>query len=387
MSLTGSAFLALVMVLTVLAFVAVLWQWPRLAGGHWTAWFGRLGMLLGVNALVLLVAATSLNDTYQFYADWTDLFGVVTGTHMTTAHGGTTPQAALGPGRPVERRSARSRPPALPPLPPGAGPADRVLRYTVTGASSGIRGQVLVELPPAYFDRRQATRTFPVLEALHGFPGEPAQWTDTMPLSADLTAGAMAGRNSEAIVVAPATAVPATVDTECVNGPPGTPQIETWLAQDVPTWVRHTFRVRTDRTSWATIGLSAGGYCAAMVTMLHPDHFSAAIVLGGYFRPIFGHQYRPFTSASPLGRRYDLVRLARSRPPPVALWVETSHSDHVSFPSSQQVLTLARAPLSVQAVVLSHAGHRMSLWQALLPRSVAWIGASVPGFRPLSTGP
>ena len=31
----------------------------------------------------------------------------------------------------------------------------------------------------------------------------------------------------------------------------------------------------------ATIGLSAGGPCAAMATLLHPQQFAAAIVLGG----------------------------------------------------------------------------------------------------------
>ena len=44
---------------------------------------------------------------------------------------------------------------------------------------------------------------------------------------------------------------------------------------------------------------------------------------------------------------------------------------------------MTRPPLSVDAIVLQHAGHRLALWQAILPRSLAWLGANVPGFAPV----
>jgi len=131
-----------------------------------------------------------------------------------------------------------------------------------------------------------------------------------------------------------------------------------------PYWVTHTFRVRTDRAPWAVIGLSAGGWCAAMV---HPAQYSAAIVLGGYFRPEFGPYYRPYSSTSPLASRYDLVALSKRRPPLVAIWLQTSHVDRVSYSSSAALLKAAKPPLAVDATVLEHAGHRISLWKGLLP--------------------
>jgi len=39
--------------------------------------------------------------------------------------------------------------------------------------------------------------------------------------------------------------------------------------------------------------------------------------------------------------------------------------------------------LAVDATVLQHAGHRISLWKGLLPGSLAWLGANVEGFKPL----
>jgi pimeloyl-ACP methyl ester carboxylesterase len=104
-------------------------------------------------------------------------------------------------------------------------------------------------------------------------------------LGGEVAKQAAAKRMGPALVVSPQMDIPAGVDTECVNGAGGNPQLEIWLAQDVPNWVARTFRVQTDQAAWATIGLSAGGWCAAMVAMLHPAQFAAAIVLGGYFRP------------------------------------------------------------------------------------------------------
>jgi pimeloyl-ACP methyl ester carboxylesterase len=46
--------------------------------------------------------------------------------------------------------------------------------------------------------------------------------------------------------------------------------------------------VVANRNAWATIGDSSGGFVAAMATIHHPVQYSAAIVLGGYFRPDFG---------------------------------------------------------------------------------------------------
>jgi hypothetical protein len=119
-----------------------------------------------------------------------------------------------------------------------------------------------------------------------------------------------------------------------------------------------------------------------MATVLHPGQYSAAIVLGGYFRPDFG-SWRPFAGSSPLGQRYNLIQRVRTRPPPpVALWVETSHSDPLSYPSTSRFLAVTRGPMSVTALVLTHAGHRMALWAGLLDQTLRWLAADIPGFVP-----
>jgi hypothetical protein len=80
--------------------------------------------------------------------------------------------------------------------------------------------------------------------------------------------------------------------------------------------------------------------------------------------------------------RLDLVALARRNPPPVALWLETSHADQTSFASTAALLRATRPPLSVDALVLKHAGHRLDLWQQPLPQALQGLGANVAGFAP-----
>ncbi len=379
MSLTGSGFLFLVAALTVVAFVTLVVVWPALAGHGPVTVASRVGMLLLVNLLVLLTAATQLNAAFLFFADWTDLRGAFGGAPTVTAvaRGGTAPRAASHAVAGTAARAATR----LPPLPAGVGSAG-VINYTVKGAASGLTGTVVVQLPPTYRDRRRATQRYPVIETFHGYAGYPSLWITLMNLGGVMAQQVAAGKLQSALIVSPQIEFPGGVDTECVNGRPGNPQVETWLTQDVPNWVTHTFRVRTARSSWAAIGLSAGGWCAAMAAMLHPAQYSAALVLGGYFHPEFGPFYEAYLPGSPLTRRYDLVALARRRPPPVAMWLETSHADPISYTSSAAFLKVTRPPLSVDAVVLQHAGHRLALWQAILPRSLAWLGANVPGFAP-----
>lgn len=378
MSLTGTPFLALLAVLALGAFVGVVLLWPRLGGPGWLRLGGRAGSLLLVNVLVLTWVAAQMNAQYLFFADWTDLKGALSGRVSATAvsRGAGARQAAE---RVVKGVSAQA-PASLAPLPGSSQGAE--VSIEVTGPLSGLRGTVYVGLPPGYASPAEATRRYPVVETFQGYPGSPQQWLGLMHLRRVIDQAVAEHRMGQAIVVSPQVEIPSGVDTECVNGSAGYPQLETWLTQDVPNWLAAHFRVRTQRDSWATMGFSAGGWCAAMATMLHPAQYGAAVVLGGYFRPSFSPTYDAFPPHSPLAHRYDLVSLASRRPPPVALWVETSHADSLSYGTTAKLLQAARSPLSVYATVLQHAGHRISLWRPLVPKALAWLGSRLPGFAP-----
>jgi len=152
----------------------------------------------------------------------------------------------------------------------------------------------VVSLQRGYQDPANAGRTYPVIEAFHGFPGAPEVWIQGVNLVPSIDA--LSGQQviSDAIVIAPQIEFPPGTDTECVNGGKGQPQVETWLAT----------------------GFSSGGWCAAMAVMLHPDVFGVGIILGGYTSPDFSKAYVPFPASEPAAKRYDLLALAKSSSPP-----------------------------------------------------------------------
>ena len=378
MSLTGPVTVWGTVLLAVAGFAAVVVLWPRLTASRYRDLAGRAGLLLGVNLLVLLAVAVRLNDEFLFFADWADPRGSIAGTAAVSAvhRGGTSGAAA----RVAVQGVAAYAPGTLAPLPAGSSVQPGAIAYRVTGPLSGITDTVIVAVPPGY--REDDVTRYPVIETFSGYPGAPAQWIRAFHLPDAMAAQVAAHRLHPAVVVSPQLEVPAGRDTECVDGPDGEPKVETWLTRDVPDWVATHFRVRTDRGSWAALGMSAGGWCAAMAAMLHPAQYGGAVVMAGYFRPIFGQGYEPFLARSPQERRYDLVALAGRNPPPSTLWVGTSHSDPLSYTTSAALLSAARPPLSISATVLQNAGHRTQVWLDLLPGALRWLGSDLPGFAP-----
>ena len=379
MSLTGSLFLDGIIVVTVLAFVAVVLVWPRLTGSGAGHILGRVAVLAALNAMVLLTAVTQVNAAYLFFASWGDLGGALTGHVAQTSldRGGA---AASAPNIAVRGVVA----PAVLHVPTLARPVGStgLLTYTVHGALSGLTGTVLVQLPPGYTARSAGSRRYPVLEAFHGYPSEPQGWVKNFDIRRQIDQQVAAHTLAPTLVVVPQIEFPSGVDTEGVDGAPGQPQVETWLTRDVPDWLARHFRVDHHRNAWATIGDSAGGWDAAMATVLHPAQYGAAIVLGGYFHPDFGPFYEPFPPTSSAARHYDLARVVAHHSPPVDLWVETSHADALSYGSTARFLRAARSPMAVHAVVLQNAGHRLSVWIPLVRRPLSGSAPTCRGSTP-----
>lgn len=375
MSLTGPGLLVVLGALAVAILVVLALGLPRttrrLAGALVR---GAEGVAL--SAVVVALCAAVLNDQYSFYVSWSDLFGA-TSPSTSVQTGGSAQRAAAakasGPGFSQFLR--------IPPSTTGTPvPGMRLQNFAVTGPRSGLRGEVLVYLPVGY-DQRSARR-YPVILALHGFPGNPAVWLNTIQVNAVVDNLAAQHKLAQSIIVIPQINDPISVDTECVNAPAGKgPQAETWLAQDVPAWVVSHLRVQTARTSWAVAGYSFGGWCAAMLGVRHPDVFGAAVVFQGYFRPDFSAGYNPLATGSPAARGYDLVRAAQTDPPPLAMWVLTTKADGLSYPTTAAFLKNVRPPLSVTTVILKSGGHRLSVFIPYVPEALTWLGSSLPGFR------
>jgi len=378
MSLTGPVFLDGLIALSVIAFVGLVLLWPRLT--RLTPWHvaARVGSLALLNGLVLLTAASQLNATYLFYSSWSDLQNSLSGHVAQTSldAGGRARHAADGAVAGAIAPASQDVPALTRPVGPSG-----LISYTVHGPLSGLVGTVVVQVPPGYTSPANASVTYPVLEAFQGYPGSALAFPHDFDTQQVIGRAVASHQLRQPLLVSPQVEFPLGVDTEGVNGPPGSAQVETWLTRDVPDWVGQHFRVEANRSAWATTGYSAGGWVAAMAAILHPAQYGAAIVLGGYFKPEFG-PYVPFAPGSRLSDHYDLVRTVTQQPPPIALWVQTSHADPLSYASSMALLHAARAPTAVHAVILRNAGHRMGVWTALFPEALKWLGRTGQGFRP-----
>lgn len=369
MGLTDPLTLATTCAVTAVLYVAAVALTPRLTARLW-----------GALARALLIAACSLgvlasvgmwqNDANGWYVSWSDLLGTDADPASTGAQGSPAGVAAADTG------AAPAAPHVTAPLPQ---PGRRLQTYEVTGTRSELRMQVLVYLPASYESSPQ--RSYPVVEALHGYPGTPAGWTGTMDVGAQIDAAVASHAIAESIVVVPQINQPLSRDGECVNGPAGTPQLETWVTSDVPQFVRTHLRARTDRSAWAVMGYSEGGYCAAMAGVLHPQTYGAAVVLSGYFTPQFDGSAPVLPPGSARARRYDLVAAVATAPPTVALWVQAGRLSEY-WPQTQAFVQAVRPPTSVTTSVQGNAGHRWDVWKAQVPVALSWLGHEIPGFRP-----
>ncbi len=372
MALTGSALPLLLALVAIVLFIAlVVGRGPRRRA---TAMVVRGLEAVGLNVAVVLLCGVLLNNQFLFYVTWGDLLG----------SGGTEGQN-LRAGGPVAKIATVKLPQAihvdpnaiLPPLP---SPGQQWQNYTVTGASSGVTGQVLVYLPKGYDP--SAKKAYPVIEALHGWPGGPSAVNHELTLDTTFQQLIDKGAVRAPIVVMPQINTPLTVDTECVNAPPGQgPQTMTWLGADVPAWTAAHFRVAESRTSWLILGASYGGWCAANVGMHYPAVFAGAVSFMGYFAPEF-YGYKPFRN-DPAGlKTYDLASMARHHPPPLAMWLMASKEDRSAYADLVPFVKAARSPLSVTAHVLAHGGHNVDTIPPTLAPMLKWLVATLPGFDP-----
>ncbi|GIF23745.1 enterochelin esterase-like enzyme [Actinoplanes tereljensis] len=223
-----------------------------------------------------------------------------------------------------------------------------------------------VYLPAAY---RTGHGRFPVIEALHGYPGSPQTWLRRLHVQSYLDTEIAAGRMAPTVVLFPWQTPKRLLDTECTNLRDG-PQAETYLTVDVPAFARAHYRVRTDRAGWGLTGYSAGAFCATNLALRHPGEYAAAASLAGYASPGI-----TIGDGSEKTLNNPGWRLRHLPQPPIALWLGWAGDDRHSARDSRHLAALAHAPLTVTTAVVAHGGHSDAVWTRMEPPSFDWLSA------------
>ncbi|UQU62398.1 esterase family protein [Couchioplanes caeruleus] len=250
--------------------------------------------------------------------------------------------------------------------PAAAATGSEMLTVRVPGPASGLTLTMYVYLPAAY---RTGHDRYPVIEALHGYPGSPRTWLRRLDVQSVLDGEIAAGRMAPTVVLFPFQTPDPLLDTECTDLVGG-PRTETFLTSDVPAYAETHWRVRTDRAGWALTGYSAGAFCATDLLLRHPTQYAAAASLSGYTSPGIR-----IGDGSENTLHNTSWRLRHLPPPNVALWLGWAADDRGTRRASTQLARLSRAPLAVTTAVVAHGGHSDAVWRQMEPVAFDWLSA------------
>jgi enterochelin esterase-like enzyme len=371
--------------------------------------FAGLGVLLArsSNVVVQVLAGTValavgttlgvavVNRHYHYYDSWSSLYGASTDNEAVplsavstrAAHPAVLPEV-------VRPRLTRTRPKGAPgtvgPTPaaattdlptasayPGTG---TVVSLSFAGTASGLTRKGYVYLPPQYNDPKYANDLFPVVELLHGDPGDAAGWLYGIHVRETMDQLINSGQVGPMVLVMPTTFTGAHGQS-CLDALRGDLD-ETYLTQDVPQDVVSQFRVPPPGPAWGVAGLSDGGFCAANLALRHPQVYAASGVMDGYFTPLrprhlaarlFGGDMSQVAANDPT---LEIADPARTLP---KFWIMAGTTNHEDYVGAQQFVQALSAREPSYFLTVEHGDHTAPAWRTSMPSLLSFMWNTLSG--------
>jgi enterochelin esterase-like enzyme len=371
MGLTSGLFLGLVIVAVIVLPLATILLWSRLRGPNPLRIAQRLVLIVLCQGTAVLLAALMINNSFQLYTSWSDLLGnngssgqIEAGNPLVASATG-----AAAPGKGADRN-----------LPNAAlFQPDRALQgelhVVITGPISRVTADIVVWLPPEYYEKQYQHTEFPVIQLLSGYPGSVGSWFKTL-AAPNMLENEVRNHNAK-----PAILIGATINVDGSHNPdcsniPGGPQVATWLARDVRNLIEGAFRTSTDRGGWGLMGYSEGGLCASKLILQYPGDYIAAVSMSGDDHPD-GDLLKPGTAAyyenSPLW-------LLQHRPPAaVSLLLTGTLQDGSTAAEADEMSRAAKPPTVVSRLISERGGHNVGVWRAAEPAALDWLSKQFGG--------
>jgi enterochelin esterase-like enzyme len=160
---------------------------------------------------------------------------------------------------------------------PGQTSHGQLLALNIPSSSSSFSPrQGRIYLPPALQGNDQIR--LPVIVLLAGYPGSPLNWEQSGILSIMDTFAAAHKGLAPIVAVVDFTGIK-DVDTECIDSSQGS--AETYLAKDVPVYLKQHYQVQNDPSAWAIGGYSAGGTCSPLIALRNPGVYQNFMNISG----------------------------------------------------------------------------------------------------------
>jgi enterochelin esterase-like enzyme len=229
-------------------------------------------------------------------------------------------------------------------------------------ALGGRKQQVYVYLPPGY---SSSQRRYPVLYLLHGTPGRPLAFLETVRMGVVEDELVAQHKAQPLILVMPFGSTGTFTDKEWANGFAKGEGWETFVWRDLVRAIDARYRTIPNAGGRAIGGLSEGGFGAINIALHHPHEFSVVESWSGYERPdklrsIFGPKLQLLHLNNPMRQ---VVREA-----PLLRRLETSFWFYSGSSDSLQKQNRAFAAKLSRLHVLHHyfevyGGHNWALWR------------------------
>jgi enterochelin esterase-like enzyme len=359
----------MVFALLIVTFGALVW---RIMVGRLVALRVTAACLAFVTAMVFGVLA--VNRYYDYYQSWGAMVADLTHQGVGAASG--VPEVKLESG--VQSGTLDGNRGYL----ELAQRQGYLMRLTVTGQRSRITRAVYVYLPPQYFQPAYQAYRFPVIELIHGQPGEPQDWITVAGVTQ--TFGRMLEHKlaRPAVLVMPDANGARAISLQCLNQAGGAQDL-TYLAVDLPARIARTLRVLPPGAGWGVAGYSEGGFCAANMALRYPGRYGFAGVLSGYFTPLdnqladAGRPVSPFAGDARLQEQntplHELSNLSAATVIP-GFWLAAGSADGQDVASAERFWQELRprqpgAPLTLTP----GSGHTMTTWRAQIPSMLTWM--------------
>ena len=328
-----------------------------LAGWRRAGWLRRI---LGVGAvgLCLLSAGSVANQAFQYYPTFDRLLGKTANNFLDNAQLDAIRKQVATTGVLPDHGATLSV--AI----PGQG-----LKFTPR--------QAYVWVPPAWF--APSRPQLPVIELLHGVPGQPSDWTRASYADATSLAFAKQHHGVAPILVMPDINGGLTADSECMNSSMFG-QVETYLTKTVPEYMQKNFNARTRVGSFAIAGLSEGGTCAVGLALNNPKEYPVFANYSGDVSPQYQEDTQQQTidalfsgSAANFDAHNPPYLLAHNRYNGMSGWFEAGQQDADGMQAAHTLQGLA-ANAGIDTCVTTPPGaHNFDFFTLAFQNSLPWM--------------
>jgi S-formylglutathione hydrolase FrmB len=325
---------------------------------------GRKVLAVASGLAVLLAAGSQIN---VYFAEYPTL-GALAG-----ADGDISPLTGS-----VRRPSASA---ATPVVDRWTGPAtgkSQVLTTPIPGTASGFAARdAYVYLPAAYSS--PSPPLLPVVVLVSGQPGGPQDWIVSGQLQTQLDQFAAANGGLAPVTVVVDPNGPKDTITMCMDS--DIARADTYLSQDVPSWITSELGVDANHAHWAFGGFSYGGTCAIQMATRHTQLYPSFIDISGEREPAisadrtqtiqaaFGGDAAGFDALTPL------TLLSQHRYPDVWGFFAVGADDGEFLPAMTEVSAAAqKAGMTVHTQTVPGQGHSWAVPEAVILPALEWLG-------------